>query len=629
MEQVARAAGIQDVPITGKLLDNGTFEGDTLDMRRYASALATFVQECETPLTIAIQGDWGSGKSSLMNMLEQKLGESAVIPIKFNTWRHSQFDLADQVAVSMINHFIEKIWEGMPDVSLADQVSKGVRGLARSAWNLVPSIVSGTAKTVDAVSPVPIGEKVGEMAGEWLSSKIKVIGSLQDSLKKMVEERLRRDLRKRIVFFIDDLDRLKPAKAVELLEVTKIFLDMKQCVFIFACDFEIIKRGVKGKFGLKDSELAGRSFFDKIFQLSFNMPVGAYNLKSYVNGLIEPLGWNESDNDIDEYLELLQWSIGFNPRKVKRLVNSLALLDKVQESRTTAKGDEQAVKHHRKVLFGVGCMEAAYQPLYQLVLRRLNDKPVRLLQEELASEDSILKLEALQPLFAESADKDQLASRIWRFVGVFVGLLDTDGDGLISLNEIERLRRVFSETSLTNVVLGQDQTDVGSGSKDYFSQFVVAVTDELGKMGLGSMLPRGHNRQVREGQDGRQYDLWHKSSAFGSLAGLAGYRISIKPEYEDMLGLKFYCDKGSLENRGVARECITKLCSLALVTSGEFRYSEAQAWAGVSREYPSFDVAIKGEVNASGAQKVAEDLKRLIDETYKTLDLSSKPPSGS
>lgn len=62
--------GIKDIPIMSK--------GDeSLGLIDYAHSLSEFIQNCETPITIAIQGDWGSGKTSLMNLIKEDLGEKS------------------------------------------------------------------------------------------------------------------------------------------------------------------------------------------------------------------------------------------------------------------------------------------------------------------------------------------------------------------------------------------------------------------------------------------------------------------------------------------------------------------------------------------------------------------------
>jgi len=97
--------GIQDIPINSAT-------DDSLKVGEYASALSQFILRCETPLTISIQGDWGSGKTSLMKLLEANLKDS-IIPVWFNTWQYSQLDAANHLPILLIRLFTEEVSKGL------------------------------------------------------------------------------------------------------------------------------------------------------------------------------------------------------------------------------------------------------------------------------------------------------------------------------------------------------------------------------------------------------------------------------------------------------------------------------------------------------------------------------------
>ena len=100
----------------------------------------------------------------------------------------------------------------------------------------------------------------------WSRSNRSTVPATPISLKREIEEIIRRKVlggTGRIVVFIDDLDRIKPAIAVEILETIKLFVDVPNCVFVLALDYGVVSRGLKDKFGIDEQEL-GRSFFDKI-----------------------------------------------------------------------------------------------------------------------------------------------------------------------------------------------------------------------------------------------------------------------------------------------------------------------------------------------------------------------------
>lgn len=75
------------------------------------------------------------------------------------------------------------------------------------------------------------------------------IENLHQHFQEVVDRACARENKDRVVIFVDDLDRLVPAKAVELLEVLKLFLDCKQCVFVLAIDYEVVIRGAIEKYG--------------------------------------------------------------------------------------------------------------------------------------------------------------------------------------------------------------------------------------------------------------------------------------------------------------------------------------------------------------------------------------------
>jgi hypothetical protein len=74
-----------DRPITAS-------DPDPLDFHALTSGLSRFLRNAHTepPLTIAITGEWGTGKSSLMNLLREDLGEWGFRPVWFNAWHHQK-----------------------------------------------------------------------------------------------------------------------------------------------------------------------------------------------------------------------------------------------------------------------------------------------------------------------------------------------------------------------------------------------------------------------------------------------------------------------------------------------------------------------------------------------------------
>ena len=159
---------------------------------------------------------------------------------------------------------------------------------------------------------------------------------------------------------MDDLDRLNPTRAVELLEVLKLFLDCTNCVYVLAIDYGVVQRGIRDKFGdMEDSK--GRSFFDKIIQVPFKMPVANYNIKQYVEDILKALSIRIQDKERREQLvEFIQNTTGTNPRSMKRLFNLYSLLDIISDS----EDDE----YRKIVLLALLCLQHSYDNLYNFIV---------------------------------------------------------------------------------------------------------------------------------------------------------------------------------------------------------------------------------------------------------------------
>ena len=91
---------------------------DLFDVSVYIDSLADFILNCSTPMTIAIQGDWGSGKTSMMQLIKSKLGvdKKDVFTIWFNTWQYSQFNLGDQLSMSFISKMLKELGDNSGEI---------------------------------------------------------------------------------------------------------------------------------------------------------------------------------------------------------------------------------------------------------------------------------------------------------------------------------------------------------------------------------------------------------------------------------------------------------------------------------------------------------------------------------
>lgn len=332
---------------------------DLFNINKHLDGLSRFIKACNTPMTISIQGSWGSGKTSIMKMVEHEI-EKDVIPVFFNTWQFSQFELGNSLAFSMIKVLLNKLQDDDSFIKHFTSVCSNALTTALksvSIYNINVDLKKCTEKTVD-------------------DNYAEQIETLHQHFQEVVDRACEREHKDRVVIFVDDLDRLVPSKAVELLEVLKLFLDCKQCVFVLAIDYEVVIRGAIKKYGFAsyNSEKIvekernreyekGKSFFDKIIQVPFKVPVAVYDIKNYLKDGFNKINLKIDDNDLQDYIDLCASSIGSNPRSLKRLLNAFLLLTFIGEGSIDLNNKDKA-----KLLFAALCLQQYNEKIYNLIV---------------------------------------------------------------------------------------------------------------------------------------------------------------------------------------------------------------------------------------------------------------------
>lgn len=178
---------------------------DILGIEKYVNGLADFIRRCPTPMSIAIQGDWGTGKTSIINRLQanldqQKDGQS-IIHLYFNTWQYSQFNMAGDLYLSFASNLAQQLEE---KAKVFDGLHQ-LRNKVIETFKLLSFSVLKKASSLD----------LDEM--EKLISKEQERAKAVETLKKDFQEMVACAVKEngRLVIFIDDLDRLNPETAVE------------------------------------------------------------------------------------------------------------------------------------------------------------------------------------------------------------------------------------------------------------------------------------------------------------------------------------------------------------------------------------------------------------------------------
>lgn len=387
-------------------------QDDLFGIQIYQDALIEFVRLTDTPITIALQGEWGSGKTSLMNLLRYNLCDvdgAPYFPIWINTWQYSLMKTPSQAIISILEGIINQIGALNPNEQKWADSKRKIGGLFKKITSVGTKVAAG-AVGID-------GGLVDELFSGDEASGASDIMQLKEEIAKLIDEALSKDSSKQgFTFYIDDLDRIDPPVAVEILELLKNIFDLEKCVFILAIDYDVVIKGLMPKFGeLTDAnEREFRSFFDKIIQLPFSMPVASYSVDTFlVDALRKIEFFNEAELGTPSLAETLseitRLSVGTNPRSLKRLTNTLALISIINAKQK--RGDAASQERVAKVLnYALVCIQIAYPYIYN----QLTEEPdFKAWSEKTASK---LKLRALTEAERETLDATDEFDEEWEKV---------------------------------------------------------------------------------------------------------------------------------------------------------------------------------------------------------------------
>ena len=365
---MARTIGVIDEPVAPGATDN-------LDITIHSRSLIKFIQQTNTPITVGIQGEWGSGKTSLINSIYHEFSsDPAIKQIWINSWEYSLLSTPEEALLKIINRIIEELLESDTNTQRKEAIKSGATKLFKGALRVG--------------AQVALGAEAAKVTEELLGTDEAGIAALRKQLTNLVGDIAKRESNsvEKIVIYVDDLDRIEPKNAVAILELLKNIFSVRNCVFILAIDYQVVVKGLEHKFGKQtpENEWEFRAFFDKIIQLPFMMPMGQYNIGKYVNTLLVDIGFVEVEGlDADAISEIIFRTIGGNPRSIKRLVNSVSLIEIFSEEKSggvqaTDEGDEAQdgtddieldPNVEKFLLFSLLCLQIAYPPIYSLLVQ--------------------------------------------------------------------------------------------------------------------------------------------------------------------------------------------------------------------------------------------------------------------
>lgn len=228
-------------------------------------------------IVIGIYGAWGEGKTSVFNFIENELDqEEHVVCIRFNPWRFAD---ENTMLLNFFNDLVRAIDRELETrgEKLGEAINTYVKPLAQ---------FFGRGESVDAVSSMLSSADIDE---------------IKSRVEKILEEE-----KKRVVIFIDDIDRLEKSEIHAIFRMVKLTADFKYTAYVLAFDKEMVSASLQERYGTANSQ-AGRLFLEKIIQVPLQLPaIEKADLRTFCfNAIDEALKVGEitlAENDVQQFV---------------------------------------------------------------------------------------------------------------------------------------------------------------------------------------------------------------------------------------------------------------------------------------------------------------------------------------
>ncbi len=201
------------------------FANDRLSRRESVESLCSILHNAERPLVVSVEGAYGTGKSSYLGMCAAYLEQLGALTVQFNAWQqgHTNRPLIDLVAALSTQLDSRATW---------DKVKSAAK---QAGWRAASILTKELIAPLDADSPA--------VFQAWADIE-DAIATFKSSLHDQV-----RGLDRKLVIFVDELDRCEPTYALDLLNKARHLFDVEGVAIVFGVNRSELGHAVETQYG--------------------------------------------------------------------------------------------------------------------------------------------------------------------------------------------------------------------------------------------------------------------------------------------------------------------------------------------------------------------------------------------
>ncbi|MEL7834852.1 KAP family P-loop NTPase fold protein [Fodinibius sp. Rm-B-1B1-1] len=339
------------IPPYYERVKEGSVRNDFFNREDFKDNLTNLLSSTEDSLTLTINADWGEGKTTFIKLWKDELEESEqFIPIYYDAFENDfASDAFISIAVTIqeaikrhyekfdLDHDKEHLIDGYKEVAK----KLGIE-LVKMGANTTLKLATGGLLKADSIWDILFdkAEELDKRENKGLVSekydaflnRRKTIQEYQEALEALLE--VGPDIKdKRIIFFVDELDRCRPDFAIHVIEKIKHLFSVSHVNFVLAINREQLVEIVKHAYGVNEDD--AYVYLQKFVHVETNLPTlkdlrtnDDDNLKLYIEELVDSFQIIESIFDSEGLYNLIRKSwryVDYNPRSIERTLTLFSI----------------------------------------------------------------------------------------------------------------------------------------------------------------------------------------------------------------------------------------------------------------------------------------------------------------
>jgi uncharacterized protein YjbI with pentapeptide repeats len=306
-----------------------------LDFNLYRDAIVNIVKNSYPKFTMGIFGDWGAGKTTLINSIDKALQtEKDLIIVRLEAWRYKREQFA---LVSMLKTIAYALPAEKQFEDLRQKLETSAINFLKKTPDILTSIITKYVSEEDEIS-----QEMFDSFKKEFNSKIQLIAELdRDAVYFDGFEEIRKEIKNlrldnpafRIIVFVDDLDKCSPKKALEILEFIRVFHDIEGFIYIIGMSQDMMVK--LSDIENNETSIEGEHYIKNLIQVPITLPKWSnQDIVKLVRDFIKKGMIHERFKEVvDKNIELISVAVDNNPREIKRFLNNFIVAYEIFSSK--------------------------------------------------------------------------------------------------------------------------------------------------------------------------------------------------------------------------------------------------------------------------------------------------------